>query len=111
VAFSSRTARTAAALLLGTLAVGLAAFFTLTHINDKPDIAEGLPKAGISIPFALLAAYLGRLGARFRQIAWRWRHVELQLRTAESYIGELDSDRRSSLIEALALRFFPGQPP
>jgi hypothetical protein len=101
---------TAAALLIGTLAVALAAYFTLHHIKDKPDIAEGLAKAGISIPFALLAAYLGRLGARFRQIGWRWRHVELQLRTAEPYIAELDAERRSSLIEALALRFFPGQP-
>ena len=91
-------------------AVAVAAYFTLTHVNDTPDLAEGLAKAGVSIPIALLALFLERLATRFRQMAWRWRHVELQLRTAEPYIAELDEQRRMNLIETLALRFFPGQP-
>jgi hypothetical protein len=101
---------TVAALVVGAAAVSLAAYFTLTHIQHPPDIAAGLAKAAIAIPFALFAAYLGRLAGRYRQVAWRWRHVELQLRTADPYIAELDPERRRALVEALALRFFPGQP-
>jgi hypothetical protein len=100
---------TAAALLVGAAAAGVAAYFTLKNINHRPDIAEGLAKAGIAIPVALFATFLARLASRFRQMAWRWRHVELQLRTAEPYIAELGEEQRTRMIETLALRFFPGQ--
>lgn len=100
---------TVAALVVGAGAAALAAYFTLKHINDETNVAKGVARAAIAIPIALFAAYLGGLAGRYRQIAWRWRHVELQLRTAESYISELEPERRNALIESLALRFFPGQ--
>jgi hypothetical protein len=98
------------ALVVGAGAALVAAYFTWKHANDKPGLTEGLAKAGIAIPVALFAAFLARLATRFRRMAWRWRHVELQLRTAEPYIAELGEDQRSRLVETLALRFFPGQP-
>jgi hypothetical protein len=100
---------TLAALLVGAGAAAIAAYFTLKNVDHRPDIAEGLAKAGIAIPVALLATFLARLANRFRHMAWRWRHVELQLRTAQPYIAELDDDQRARLVETLALRFFPGQ--
>jgi hypothetical protein len=101
---------TVAAIVVGAGAAGIAAYFTLSHATDGPSVAEALTKAGIAIPVALFATFLGRLASRFRQMAWRWRHVELQLQTAEGYIAELDKDQRARLVETLALRFFPGQP-
>jgi hypothetical protein len=98
------------ALVVFAVATFLAAYFTLKHINDKPGITEGIAKAGIAIPIALFGAFLARLASRFRQMGWRWRHMELQLRTAEPYIAELDEEQRAHLIQTLALRFFPGQP-
>lgn len=102
---------TTAALLVGAGAAVLAAVFTLEQARDQdPDVLLGLAKAAIAIPIALFAAYLGRLAGSYRNVAWRWRHMELQLRTAEPYIAELDGPHRARIIEALALRFFPGQP-
>jgi hypothetical protein len=101
---------TFAAVAVGLVAAAVAVYFTLEHADDRdPDLAEGLVKAAVALPVALFAAYLGRLGSRYRHMAWRWRHVELQLRTAEPYIAELSPERRVALIEVLALRFFPGQ--
>jgi hypothetical protein len=100
----------AGALLVGAGAAVLAAYFTLKHATENPNLSVGLAKAGIAIPVALFAAFLARLATRFRRMAWRWRHVELQLRTAEPYIAELGDEQRTRLLEQLALRFFPGQP-
>jgi len=99
------------ALVVGGGAAVVAAYLTIKHANESdPKVLEGLAKASISLPIALFAAALGKLGARYRRMAWHWRHVELQLRTAEPYIAELEGDRRANMIEALAGRFFPGQP-
>jgi hypothetical protein len=101
---------TLAAVSVGLVAAAVAVYFTLKHANERdPDLTEGLVKAAVALPVALFAAYLGRLGSRYRRMAWRWRHVELQLRTVESYIAELSPERRNTLVEVLALRFFPGQ--
>jgi hypothetical protein len=97
------------AIVVGAAAAGIAAYFTLKNVDHRPDIAEGLAKAGIAIPVALFATFLARLASGFRRMAWRWRHVELQLRTAEPYIAELGEEQRARLVETLALRFFPGQ--
>jgi hypothetical protein len=102
---------TGLAVLVGAGAAALAAVITLEYANDQdPDILLGLAKSAIALPIALLAAYLGRLAGRYRDMAWRLRHMELQLLTAELYIAELPEDRRAALVEQLALRFFPGQP-
>ena len=100
---------TTGAILVGASAAFLAAYFTLKHINDNSMAVEGLVKGTIAIPIAVFATYLGRQAGRFREVAWRWRHVELQIKTADPYISELPDDRRLAMTETLAARFFPGQ--
>jgi hypothetical protein len=49
------------------------------------------------------------LGSEERRDARSWTHIELQIRTARPYLGNLPDDLRQDVQAALALRFFPGQ--
>jgi hypothetical protein len=100
---------TLATLLVGVMAIGLAAAFVLVGLSREHDVSDILTKAGISVPLLVLAAYLNRLGAEERRDARTWRHVELQIRTAQPYLANLPATTRDEVLAALALRFFPGQ--
>jgi tetratricopeptide (TPR) repeat protein len=100
---------TAATLVLGTLAIIFAAAFVLVGVSRNHDISDTLTKAAISIPVFGLAFYLGRIGAEERKDARTWRHVELQIRTAQPYLANLPEIIRDDVQASLALRFFPGQ--
>jgi hypothetical protein len=68
-----------------------------------------IARAAFGLPVALLAAYVNNLATTHRREAWRLRHIELQIRTANPFLGLLDGERRKETLAALALRFFPGQ--
>jgi hypothetical protein len=77
-------------------------------LGDR-DIENALGKAALVIPLLAFAAYVGKLAGDHRRMAWHWRHVELQIRTADPFIAPLDDAPRKALLAALALRLFPGQ--
>lgn len=100
---------TAATLVVSSVAILLAAAFVLVGLSDDHDPADVLSKAALSLPLLALAAYLNRLGSEERRDARNWTHVELQIRTARPYVGNLAEGLRDEVQAALALRFFPGQ--
>jgi hypothetical protein len=80
------------------------------HAATSSASAESvIGKALVTVPLLAIAAYLGSIAASTRRMGWHWRHVELQIKTAEPFIAELDDDTRKALQAALAIRFFPGQ--
>jgi hypothetical protein len=100
---------TAATLIVSTGAIALAAWFVLAGLSGDHDPATVLSKAAITLPLLALAAYLNRMGSEERRDARSWTHVELQIRTARPYLGNLGDSLRDEVQAALALRFFPGQ--
>lgn len=99
---------TVASLGIGLISVGISLYGLLTvHAGNGVDTA--LTRAAFGIPVALLAVYVNSLATTHRREAWRLRHVELQIRTANPFLGLLDADRRRETLATLALRFFPGQ--
>lgn len=95
-------------LLIGVISVGVTVLGLVTAKEDS-SLQAYLGHAAIGIPVALLAAYVNSLASTHRHEAWRLRHIELQIRTANPFLGLLDSGRREETLAALALRFFPGQ--
>jgi hypothetical protein len=99
-----------------TASIALGAFAALTTcviayfaFKLESDAGAVVTKAALALPVILFAGYVARLAAIHRQQAWRWRHIELQIRTARPFVSPLDEEQRKTLIAALALRFFPGQ--
>jgi hypothetical protein len=91
-----------AASVIGAIVVGL---LTLrTH-----GISTAAQRAAFALPVAIFAALINRLANAYRHEAWRLRHVELQLRTSNPFLGGLEEDKRKEVLAQLALRFFPGQ--
>jgi hypothetical protein len=88
------------------LATGVIAYFAFTKEHGTGAI---LTKAALALPILAFFAYIARLAALHRKQSWRWRHIELQIRTANPFVSPLEDDQRRLLIAALALRFFPGQ--
>lgn len=66
-------------------------------------------RAALGIPVALFGTYINSLASTHRREAWRLRHIELQIRTANPFLGLLETGRREETLAALAVRFFPGQ--
>jgi hypothetical protein len=98
----------AALIVAGLTAVLTLAFAGLVLFGDH-DAADVLGKASLAIPLLAFAAYVGKLAGDHRRMAWHWRHVELQIRTADPFIAPLDDPTRKAILAALALRLFPGQ--
>jgi hypothetical protein len=96
-------------LVMGGLAIALGAAFVLVGVHQDHDPSDILTKAGISLPLLGVAAYLNKLAGEERRDARTWRHIELQIRTAQPYLANLPGDTRDNVQAALALRFFPGQ--
>lgn len=94
------------------LAVGIAiaALVIATRLPSKGTFQHGLERAAFSLPFLALNAYLGRLASVYREEALRWRHIKLQIQTANPFLGALDEAQRKETLALLATRFFPGQP-
>lgn len=100
---------TIATLLVGAAAICLGAAFVLVGVHQQHDAADILTKAGVSLPLLGVAAYLNKLAGEERRDGRTWRHVELQIRTAQPYLANLPEAKRDDVQAALALRFFPGQ--
>ena len=95
-------------LAIGVLSVAVTVIGLLT-VNEPSGFQTVIAHAAFGIPVALLAAYVNSLASAHRREAWRLRHIELQIRTANPFLGLLDAGRREETWAALALRFFPGQ--
>ncbi|HEV7482686.1 MAG TPA: hypothetical protein VGO13_06265, partial [Solirubrobacterales bacterium] len=89
-----------------SIGVAGAGIYTAQHTSE---IKVYIARAALGIPFALFATYLNSLASTHRREAWRLRHIELQIKTANPFLGLLSSERREETLAALALRFFPGQ--
>lgn len=99
---------TIASLVVGVAALVVTAIGLLT-LGNQPEVEQVIAHAAWGLPVALLAAYVNTLANTHRREAWRLRHIELQIRTANPFLGLLDIARREETLAALALRFFPGQ--
>lgn len=99
---------TTASLIIGAVSVGISAY-GLISVKAGSSFDTVLARAAFGLPVALLAAYVNNLATTHRREAWRLRHIELQIRTANPFLGLLDAERRRETLAALALRFFPGQ--
>jgi hypothetical protein len=100
---------TVTAIVLAVLIAVLAILLAIDAGQDADPLKSALQKAPITIPFLLLNIYIARLASGFREEAINLRHIELQIRTAEPFLGALDRERRQAVLAMLALRFFPGQ--
>jgi hypothetical protein len=100
---------TAAAILVGLAGAGWAAFVAIHAFQEDEGLTTTIGKVLVSIPVLIVAGYLAGIAASHRRMGWHWSHVDLQIRTAEPFIGALDKEARDKLLAALAIRFFPGQ--
>lgn len=100
---------TYATLIVSVAAIGVAAAFVLVGLANHHDATTVLARAAISVPLLALAAYLNKQSSDERRDARNWTHIELQIRTAQPYLGNLSEELRDEVQAALALRFFPGQ--
>jgi hypothetical protein len=100
---------TVAAVVLGTLIALGAVVLAISAAGATDPLTAAAEKAPISIPLLALNIYIGGLARGFRQEAVQLRHIELQIRTANPFLGALDEERRKAILAILALRFFPGQ--
>jgi len=92
--------------LFSILVAGVGIYTTAQHTSQ---VETFVARAALGIPFALFGAYINSLASTHRREAWRLRHIELQIRTSNPFLGLLDTGRREETLAALALRFFPGQ--
>jgi hypothetical protein len=93
---------------LGCLSIA-ASLYGLLTLKEGSGIDTALARAAFGLPFALFIPYMNSLASAHRKEAWRLRHVELQIRTANPFLTLLDDERRKETLATLALRFFPGQ--
>lgn len=93
--------------LFSIVVAGVGILFTAAE--HTPEMETFVARAALGVPFALLGAYIASLATTHRREAWRLRHIELQIKTANPFLGLLDTDRREETLAALAIRFFPGQ--
>jgi hypothetical protein len=93
----------------GVAAAIFSAAIAVVAFTQESGVGPILTKASLAIPVLAVAGYLSRLATVHRRQAWRWRHMELQIRTADPFLAPLEDETRKALIAALALRFFPGQ--
>jgi hypothetical protein len=92
--------------VVSVLATAVIAYFAFSREHGAGAI---LTKAALGLPIIVFAGYLGRLATVHRRQAWRWRNIELQIRTARPFVAPLRDEQRELMTAALALRFFPGQ--
>jgi hypothetical protein len=101
---------TIASLVVGALTVIGTLVLAVALVVGDASVGAFFSRATLTLPAIAFTAYLGALARTHRRMGWHWRHVELQIRTADPFIAPLEDDLRKSLLAALALRFFPGQP-
>jgi hypothetical protein len=100
---------TAAAITVAVIGAGWAGFVAYHAFQEDEGLQTTIGKVLVSLPILVIAGYIASVASSNRRMGWHWRHVELQIRTAEPFIGNLDQDTRDSLLAALAIRLFPGQ--
>jgi len=96
------------ALVIGALSVA-AAVYGLVTLKVGSSWDKAVARAAYGLPSALFIPFVSSLASVHRKEAWRLRHIELQIRTANPFLTLLDDDRRKETLATLALRFFPGQ--
>jgi hypothetical protein len=111
---AARMNRTAAWWTAGSIgaslgAIAFAVVVAVVVLKGAHSASSTLAKFSLTLPLVAFAAYLGGLASSHRRMAWHWRHVELQIRTAEPFIATLEDEERKALLAVLALRLFPGQ--
>ena len=99
---------TVSSLVIGVLSVAVTIVGLLT-VKEPSSFQTVIAHAAFGIPVALLAAYVNSLASTHRHEAWRLRHIELQIKTANPFLGLLNTERHEETLAALALGFFPGQ--
>jgi hypothetical protein len=99
---------TCASIATGVISIAVAGIGIYTA-SSSTEIHTYIARAALGIPVAVFAAYINSLASTHRREAWRLRHIELQIRTANPFLGLLDNQRQKETLAALALRFFPGQ--
>ena len=99
-------------LLSVVLAVGIAAGAIALAASGGGDtgVDDAARRAAFALPLVFVNLYLARLAGSFREEAIRWRHIELQMKSAIPFLGGMAPDRREDVLAALAAGFFPGQP-
>jgi hypothetical protein len=97
------------AIVVGVVAAVWAVAVTVHAFAESQGVSTTIGKVLVSIPILVVAGYLASIASNNRRMGWHWSHVELQIRTAEPFIANLDQDTRNRLLAALAIRFFPGQ--
>lgn len=100
---------TGAAIALALMAAGWGAYVAYHALTTPAGTTDVVERALVSVPTLIVAGYLASIAASNRRMGWHWRHIELQIRTAEPFIAHLDESTRNGLLAALAIRFFPGQ--
>lgn len=99
---------TFASLATGLLSIIVAGVGVYTA-GTSSEVHVLIARAALGLPVALFAAYVNNLASSHRREAWRLRHIELQIKTANPFLGLLARGLREDTLAALALRFFPGQ--
>lgn len=100
---------TIASVALGAVIAIGALVLAISASQATDPLEAALEKLPISLPLLLLNFYIGGLAKAYREEAVALRHIELQIRTANPFLGALDEPRRKAVLAMLALRFFPGQ--
>lgn len=79
---------------------------TLTWVDPEDASARDVARLSLTIPLAVLAAYLGREASRHRS-ASRWaRELEVQLLTVDAYTEPLSNELRDNIRAELGRRVF-----
>jgi hypothetical protein len=100
---------TIAAIVVGIAGALWAVAVAIHAFTESQSVSETVGKVLVSLPILVVAGYLASIASNNRRMGWHWSHIELQIRTAEPFIANLDDDTRNRLLAALAIRFFPGQ--
>lgn len=100
---ASRETRTANVLRLCAIGILLALVAAATIIISRNpsigSVSEEILRVSVSLPLAVLAAYLGRESSRHRSAADWARQLEVQLETLDAFIAPLAEERRQYLRE------------
>ena len=90
---------------------GVATLLVSSKEASTLNTAHELAKLAITIPLAVLAAYLGREATRHRKVARRARELEIQLQTVDAFAHPLPESLRDRLRSELGRQVFASPPP
>lgn len=89
---------TVAAIVVGVLAAAWATAVAVHAFTEEQGVSTTIGKVLVSLPILLVAGYLASIASNNRRMGWHWSHIELQIRTAEPFIANLDEDTRNRLL-------------